>query len=58
MNTDNLTFVNFCTVTEEQLTAILQTEQRERDSFTLTVERSVHRSDADPLRPDVRRRSG
>lgn len=29
MNTDNLTFVNFCTVTEEQLTAILQTEQRE-----------------------------
>lgn len=37
MNTDNLTFVNFCTVTEEQLTAILQTEQRERDSFTLTV---------------------
>ena len=37
MNTDNLTFVNFCTVTEEQLTAILQTEQRERDRFTLTV---------------------
>lgn len=58
MNTDNLTFVNFCTVTEEQLTAILQTEQRERDRFTLTVARSVRRSDADPLHPDVRRRSG
>ncbi len=57
MNTDNLTFVNLCTVTEEQLTAILQTEQRERDRFTLTV-RSVRRSDADPLHPDVRRRSG
>ena len=37
MNTDNLTFVNFCTVTEEQLTAILQTEQGERNRFTLTV---------------------
>lgn len=37
MNTDNLTFVNFCTVTEEQLTVILQTEQCECDCFTLTV---------------------
>jgi hypothetical protein len=37
VNTDDLAFVNFSTVTEEQLTAILQAEQRERYRFTLTV---------------------
>src|SRR5690606_31886493 len=30
-------FVNFSTVAQEQLTAILQTEQRKRNRFTLTV---------------------
>ena len=37
MNTDDLAFVNFRAVTQEQLTAILQTEQCERNRFTLTV---------------------
>ncbi|STV30817.1 Uncharacterised protein [Klebsiella pneumoniae subsp. ozaenae] len=37
VNTDDLAFVNFSAVAEEQLTAILQTEQRERYRFTLTV---------------------
>ncbi len=37
MNTNNLAFINFRAVTQEQLTAILQTEQRKRHRFTLTV---------------------
>ncbi len=58
VNTDDLAFVNFSAVAEEQLTAIPQTEQRERYRFTLTVGRSVRRCYAGPLRPDERRRSG
>lgn len=34
VNTNNLAFVNFRAVTQEQLTAILQTEQRKRHRFT------------------------
>lgn len=37
MNIDNLIFVNFCIVIEEQFIAILQIEQRERDRFILIV---------------------
>jgi hypothetical protein len=37
VNTDDLAFVNFSTVTQEQLTAVLQAEQCERNRFTLTV---------------------
>ncbi|MPN60440.1 hypothetical protein SDC9_208168 [bioreactor metagenome] len=37
MNTDDLAFVNFSTVTQEQLTAVLQAEQCERNCFTLAV---------------------
>ncbi|MNH25348.1 hypothetical protein D3C79_853360 [compost metagenome] len=37
MNTDDLAFIHFRTVTQEQLAAILQTEQGERYRFTLAV---------------------
>ena len=50
MNTDNLTFVNFCTVTEEQLTAILQTEQRERDKAIRRAFKKVEEAEAEVTR--------
>ena len=58
VNTDDLAFIHFRTVAQEQLAAILQAEQRERDRFALAVGNQHAVLTLAHFRPDARRRSG